>query len=220
MKELIENLVKAQMDMSHAHASENNDYFGSKYVPYEKLMDYVKEHLNKHGIYIQQVSHEAEGGVCVETVLHGHGSSLGSGRVFVKAEKQTPQGYGSALTYARRYSLSLATSSGADKDDDGNAAEKDHKTEKPAATKPAPTKQPPKADPAGRYVLQLKGATIVTHSNTSSFLAACRDHLANPQDQKCIDIFASSKQSILEAQQASEGDQRGAYDTLVKLYGS
>lgn len=218
MKELITNLVEAQKSMSHAHASENNDFFNSRYVPYEKLMDYVKEHLNKHGIYIQQVAHEAEGGVCVETILHGHGSALGSGRVFVKAEKQTPQGYGSALTYARRYSLSLATSSGADKDDDGNQAEKDHKAAKPAATKPAPTKQPPKADPAGRYVLQLKGATIVTHSNTSSFLAACRDHLANPQDQKCIDIFSSSKQSILEAQQASEGDQRGAYDTLVKLY--
>ena len=188
---LIKHLLEAQKNISHATAQNTNPQFGSKYVSLEALWDYAKPILNEQEIYIQQISHESDIGACIETVLFGHGGYISTGRLTVKAERQTCQGFGSATTYA-----------------------------KPAATKPAPTKQPPKADPAGRYVLQLKGATIVTHSNTSSFLAACRDHLANPQDQRCIDIFASSKQSILEAQQASEGDQRSAYDTLVKLYGS
>ena len=217
---LIKHLLEAQKNISHATAEKTNPQFGSKYVSLEALWDYAKPILNEQEIYIQQISHESDIGACIETVLFGHGGYISTGRLTVKAERQTCQGFGSATTYAKRYSLSMALGIGADKDDDGNAAEKDQKTGKPAATKPAPTKQPPKADPAGRYVLQLKGATIVTHSNTSSFLAACRDHLANPQDQRCIDIFASSKQSILEAQQASEGDQRSAYDTLVKLYGS
>jgi len=155
MKELIENLVKAQSAMSHAKASEDNEYFKSKYVPYEKLMDYVKTHLNDNGIYIQQVCHESDGGVCVETVLHGHGGSLSSGKVFVQAEKQTPQGYGSALTYARRYSLSLATGSGADKDDDANSAEDEYKKPKTVAKKPASPKQPAKKPPQQKEELPL-----------------------------------------------------------------
>ncbi len=44
----------------------------------------------------------------------------------VPANKQDPQGYGSALTYARRYSL-MAVCGIAPEDDDGNAASKPKK---------------------------------------------------------------------------------------------
>jgi hypothetical protein len=43
------------------------------------------------------------------------------GKLHVPAAKQDPQGYGSALTYARRYSL-MAACGIAPEDDDGNAA--------------------------------------------------------------------------------------------------
>lgn len=218
MKELIENLVKAQTAMSHAHASENNDYFGSKYVTYEKLMDYVKGPLNEHGIYIQQVSHEAEGGVCVETILHGHGSCLGSGRVFVKAEKQTPQGYGSALTYARRYSLSLATGAGADKDDDGNAAEKDHKPAKAPATKPA-QKQPPATTPSGQYALKKGDAVLVVADTPNAFLGQCRELLSKPDAPECQEIYTSSKPSVTKAHDDATGDTKTGLANLMKVYG-
>jgi hypothetical protein len=53
--------------------------------------------------------------------LHESGESLSSGKLHVPAAKQDPQGYGSALTYARRYSL-MAACGIAPEDDDGNAA--------------------------------------------------------------------------------------------------
>ena len=48
---------------------------------------------------------------------------MSGGKLHVPASKQDPQGYGSALTYARRYSLMSACGI-APEDDDGNAASK------------------------------------------------------------------------------------------------
>jgi hypothetical protein len=42
--------------------------------------------------------------------------------MIVRADKPTAQSFGSAVTYAKRYSLSTALGIGADKDDDANAA--------------------------------------------------------------------------------------------------
>jgi len=52
-----------------------------------------------------------------------HQSKIPRATVDVPASKQDPQGYGSALTYARRYSLQAACGI-APEDDDGNAASK------------------------------------------------------------------------------------------------
>jgi hypothetical protein len=69
-----------------------------------------------------QNCHESDTGVIVETMLiHESGETLSSGKLHVPAAKQDPQGYGSALTYARRYSL-MAACGIAPEDDDGNAA--------------------------------------------------------------------------------------------------
>ena len=92
------------------------------YVKFEALWDYAKEALNKHGILIQQISHECEIGACIETVLHGHGSSFSTGKMIVRADKPTAQAFGSAVTYAKRYSLSMALGIGCTKDDDADKA--------------------------------------------------------------------------------------------------
>jgi ERF superfamily len=80
--------------------------------------------LNNNGIYLMQKSHDCENGVKVETILlHESGEQFSGGILHVPASKNDPQGYGSALTYARRYSL-MATCGIAPEDDDGNAASK------------------------------------------------------------------------------------------------
>src|SRR5205085_1888744 len=76
----------------------------------------------KHGLFFTQRSHPAENGVSVETVLHHEGGEeISLGTLFVPANKQDAQGFGSALTYARRYGLMTAFGVPAE-DDDGNAA--------------------------------------------------------------------------------------------------
>lgn len=120
--ELMSALLEVQQELSHAKASATNPHFKSQYVPFEALWDYAKEHLNARGILIQQMSHECEVGACIETLLIGFGDSLSTGKMIVRADKPTAQSFGSAVTYAKRYSLSMALGIGADKDDDANKA--------------------------------------------------------------------------------------------------
>ena len=122
MSKLIESLLEVQKKLDHAKAEATNPHFKSQYVKFEDLWDYAKDVLNSHDIMIQQVSHECEVGACIETVLYGHGDSLSTGRMVVRADKPTAQAFGSAVTYAKRYSLSMALGIGADKDDDANNA--------------------------------------------------------------------------------------------------
>jgi len=122
MSKLIEALLEVQKELDHAKADAVNPHFKSNYVKFEDLWDYAKEALNGKGILIQQLSHECEVGACIETVLHGHGASMSTGKMVVRADKPTAQAFGSAITYAKRYSLSMALGIGADKDDDANNA--------------------------------------------------------------------------------------------------
>lgn len=122
MSELVQKLLEVQRELSHATADAVNPHFKSQYVKFEDLWDYAKEALNSHNILIQQLSHECEVGACIETVLHGHGASMSTGKMVVRADKPTAQAFGSAITYAKRYSLSMALGIGADKDDDANNA--------------------------------------------------------------------------------------------------
>ena len=63
-------------------------------------------------------------GVIVETIfIHESGERLECGMLHFPAVKSDPQGYASALTYARRYSL-MAACGIAPEDDDGNQASK------------------------------------------------------------------------------------------------
>ena len=124
MKNIATALVKAQKAFGPALKTSSNPHFKSRYADLAACVEAVIGSLNDAGIALMQTTHEAEGGVCVETVLlHESGETLSSGKLHVPASKQDAQGYGSALTYARRYSL-MAICGIAPEDDDGNAAAK------------------------------------------------------------------------------------------------
>ena len=125
MKELIDALVKAQSEMTHGLATGTNPHFKSEYAPLDEVIKAVKEPLNKNGIFFLQKVYLADNGQCVETEFHGHGAVVKGGKVYVVADKKTPQGYGSSLTYAKRYSLQTACGLPTGDDDDGNEAEKE-----------------------------------------------------------------------------------------------
>lgn len=116
--------VAAQKEFAPAIKNSTNPHFRSAYVDLAGCVEAVLDALNNHGIALMQRTHECDNGVKVETVLlHESGESITGGIIQVPADKQTPQGYGSALTYARRYSLMAATGI-APEDDDGHAATK------------------------------------------------------------------------------------------------
>jgi hypothetical protein len=116
--------VKAQSQFGAALKTSTNPHFRSRYADLYACIEAVIDALNANGIALMQQTFECENGVMVETIfIHESGETLSSGKLHVPATKHDPQGYGSALTYARRYSLMCATGL-APSDDDGNAASK------------------------------------------------------------------------------------------------
>lgn len=122
MDKIASALVKAQRAFGPALKDKTNPAFRSKYADLGACIDAVIDALNGAGIALVQKQHPHEGGVMVETLfVHESGETFSAGMLAVPAAKQDPQGYGSALTYARRYSL-MAACGIAPEDDDGNAA--------------------------------------------------------------------------------------------------
>ena len=139
---LVQALVKAQSEMATPIKDKVNPQFKSKYASLGSIIDAVKGALNSNGIVLVQKSTPVDDGIAVETIFYGYGEEIGTGPVHVPVSKVTAQGYGSAMTYAKRYSLAMACGVDADEDDDGNAAEQqapktDVAKPKPKAEKPA-----------------------------------------------------------------------------------
>jgi hypothetical protein len=117
-------LVKAQKEFGPALKSSSNPHFKSRYADLAACVEAVVDALNNNGIALTQRVSPSENGVIVETVfIHESGEVINCGQLHVPASKHDAQGYGSALTYARRYSL-MAACGIAPEDDDGNAASK------------------------------------------------------------------------------------------------
>lgn len=117
-------MAKAFAGIEGAAKKATNPHFRSRYADLSTVVDAIKPHLIEHGLWFAQHTHESDGGVCVETIVyHEGGGEQSFGKLFVPATKHDAQGFGSAITYARRYSLMCAFGVPAE-DDDGNAASK------------------------------------------------------------------------------------------------
>jgi hypothetical protein len=151
-------LAAAQMKMEGVKKDAKNDAFkrDGKALPYATLASVLEAclpALNESGIAVYQPTVDDEGGRYVETILaHVSGETLKC-RVPLIVQKNDMQGYGSAVTYARRYGL-MSMAGIAPEDDDGNAAAK-------AAPVTEDRHAKPKADPAkaiGEACAYLSGA--------------------------------------------------------------
>lgn len=113
-------LAAALPELDGAKKRANNPHFKSKYADLGAVIEAI-EPIATHGIWYRQVLHESDLGVKIETLYTGFGATISAGVLFMPADKRNAQGFGSALTYARRYALQSAFGL-ATEDDDGNAA--------------------------------------------------------------------------------------------------
>jgi hypothetical protein len=176
-KELFAAMAKAFASIEGATKDSNNPHFKTKYADLGAVVNAIKPALVANGLWFAQVNHEQSGGVCVETILcHATGQQFSFGKLFVPAGKQDAQGYGSALTYARRYSL-LTAFGVCPEDDDGNAAV--------AAPKTAPA---PMIDQTQRGIITdlAKAAEVNIMTILESYGAKNIDALTEAQGEKII----------------------------------
>lgn len=133
-------LAAAQKGFTVIVKNRVNPAFHSRYADIEAILQSVRPALNANGLFLSQSVTTDGGMVSVETIVtHQSGETLRSGvtQIPVGVSKNQAQAVGSAITYARRYSLAAFLGVSADDDDDGNGAGEAQSSPRPA---PAPAR--------------------------------------------------------------------------------
>jgi len=125
ISELAAALAAAQGAMQNAVMNRINPHFKSKYADLAAIFDAARKPLSTNGLAIVQTIGD---GVLHTRLLHTSGQWIASEHPLPMSGR--PQEIGSALTYARRYSLSALIGIAADEDDDANAANRSNGKDK------------------------------------------------------------------------------------------
>lgn len=121
--ELANALSQFQGEVENPKNTANNPFFKSKYAPLDVVINTTKKLLAKYGLSVIQFTLAEGDHIGVKSVLiHKSGQFIEGDTLLLKPEKVTPQGAGSAITYARRYSYSALLGISSEDDDDGNHA--------------------------------------------------------------------------------------------------
>jgi ERF superfamily len=135
INELATALVKAQSLLTHAFKNRKNSHFKNAYADHASVLDACRAPLNDNGITVTQGPTFMNGGWVVTTkLLHISGQYLACDTPIING-KGDAQGFGSGMTYAKRYGLmALVGIDSSENDDDGNSAceasQKKEETEK------------------------------------------------------------------------------------------
>lgn len=99
-----------------------NPHFKSKYASLAVILDEIQPILTECKLVFTQVPEESTH--LITMLFHSESGEFIQAKYELKAAQITPQGIGSAITYARRYSLTSILGLNIDDDDDGNEASK------------------------------------------------------------------------------------------------
>lgn len=142
---IISSLAKALAEIEGVQKNKANPGLkGARYADLSAVIDAI-DPIKTHGLWFRQVPKRDSDGALIETFyIHESGDELSAGETFVPASKKDPQGFGSALTYCRRYGLMTAFGLAAE-DDDGHAATQIMRNNRPEQEAPRDAK--PEAAP-------------------------------------------------------------------------
>ncbi len=127
----INSLTKAlsafQGEITNPKKDTTNSFFKSKYSSLDGVLNTVRPVMAKHGLSLAQFP--SEDNKLITFLFHSSGEFIKSTFKMVPKDN-TPQGQGSALTYARRYVVSAVLGIASEEDDDSNAASQSPKVQK------------------------------------------------------------------------------------------
>ena len=202
---IVEALIAAQTSMGKAVKNSVNPAFKSKYADLASVIDACLEALNANGIALLQPLGEDEHGRYCETILMHTGGETLQCRVPLIVAKNDMQGYGSAVTYARRYGL-MAMTGIAPEDDDGNAA---------VAAKPAPPMSKGLQDAWNDAVFDSLPPHATARQKAEAFARAICEGFAGKSGRVALDNEWERRLVFIERLRDSHPD---LFDEVTKAY--
>lgn len=184
--------VKAQSAIQPVKTDAENDHFGNGYATLRAVWNAARLVLVANGLAVIQGVSDAPGGVNITNrLIHESGEWIEAGPAFFPAAKLNAQGYGSAVTYGKRYTLCALLGIVIDDDDDGEAARrssqrKDDERKTTTTSQPTERKSNLKPYPDDRLKEKLAGwkkevgeggdpAKIITFLKTKYTLTAAQE---------------------------------------------
>lgn len=210
--------------------------FGSthySYVQLEDLIGSIDKAIKGTGLsWRQEAKNSENGGVAVRTIIsHDNGYDYQSPWLMLSSGAK-PQDVGSAITYAKRYSLGTAFGVSSESDDDGqqaqNSASQSKRKSQPRQSRPAnnqakpqPNQKPTKTMPAKlqtiglllTQIAEVKKTTVekLTLAYQKSFKANL-EYLSNENAELVINKLTQQLNTV-KAEQKAEQKNVGGVDT-------
>lgn len=232
VKEIFSALVKAQAEFPTVKKDATNPHFKSRYAELSSFVEAAKPILRKYGLGVTQLlDSENSNTVTIYTMLiHESGEWIQS-KYVTEPTKKDPQGYGSAITYGRRYSYASILGMVSDEDDDGNDASGLNHNQKPKPEQKKP--ESPKKDFTEilkKTWAQFQSDPTVTTLNAimeSLKLYGVPNETIQKYEVKAKDYMSSIPEPV---RQETEGEEvvsyikangwRAAYDNIQNFKGS
>ncbi|MBI9109959.1 ERF family protein [Maridesulfovibrio ferrireducens] len=122
--ELAKAMIQVQQSLNPALKDQVNPFTQSRYATLNSVIDTCRDTLISNGIWVAQYPVSAEQGHIglVTKLIHVKSGQWQSSLMVMPLPKNDPQGYGSALTYARRYGLATLIGLTTESDDDAEGA--------------------------------------------------------------------------------------------------
>ncbi len=177
-------LSLAQGEMQPARKGASNTFFKSSYADLSEVIEASRYPLTGNDLSIVQY---CDNGYVVTQLMHSSGQWL-RGRLRIQPKDNTPQGIGSALTYARRYSWQMMVGIGAE-DDDGEAA----MGRAGSAYDPAHAEPTPKKKPATRKKTQARAKKAEEEPKTETVGEKKEEPATSTTDDSKVDVASILK---------------------------
>lgn len=126
--ELAGAMLKVQQTLKPAAKDAQNNFTNSKYASLQSIMHTCREALLVNGIWLTQLPVQVEKGNLglISKIVHAESGQWQSSLLVMPLPKSDPQGYGSAMTYARRYGLAALIGVVTEHDDDAEGSCRPH----------------------------------------------------------------------------------------------
>lgn len=122
--EITKALVAFHSEVGRIQKDGTNPHLRNRYATIDQIIEEIRPILASHGLFIMQLPTNSEAGEIQMTtrIYHTSGQWMQSPTLTINPQKKDAQGIGSAITYARRYSLTSFLGLNTGEDDDGHRA--------------------------------------------------------------------------------------------------
>lgn len=189
INKLMAALAKAQAEIRSAELNGTNPHFDAKYAGLDAIWDACRAPLSKYELCVVQAPMEDDKGTAIITTLGHSSGEFIRGKLYITPRDKSSQAIGSAMTYARRYSLAAMAGvapRGEDDDGEGSMGRKGRAREEkqePRAAAPANPPAKPDIAPCDKVITEAEAATLIEEAKLRrvdglQFLAECKRHRA------------------------------------------